>query len=56
MKVWDTKLERCTFYDGEGSEPVEIPNHSVGSMCKFHPYADSIEESDTIPTISILQE
>lgn len=56
MKIWDTKAERCIVYTGEGSEPVQIPGQSLHSMLKFHPYADSIVESDTLPSTSILQE
>ena len=56
MKIWDTRAERCIVYTGEGSEPVQIPGQSLHSMLKFHPYADSIVESDTLPSTSILQE
>ena len=51
-KVWDTKADRVTVYNGDGAEPVEIPGQTLQSMLKFHPYADSIEESDTLPSIS----
>ena len=49
-KVWDSKAERLMCYVG-GSDPVEIPDQTVHSMLKFHPYADSLEESDTLPSI-----
>ena len=50
-KVWDSKADRLTCYVGD-SDPVEIPDQTLHSMLKFHPYADSIEESDTFPSIT----